>query len=138
MFKMLNILPTAEIQDTFSKSVSPSEFFTAKAANITAKKSATKKRRYPSTVVSGKAITEESMVDQVRQHEISRVKPKSQKRKPEPKPGTSGTSKPTVNTSNAYVNSDSEPEDSEVCCKCNLLTPQELHQCTSLTFVKWV
>jgi hypothetical protein len=82
---------------------------------------------YLSTVVSGKAITEESTVDQVRQHENFRVKPKydkqdqqgnaafnernpkSQNRKPEPKPGPSGSATQTLNTSNAYVSSDSEP-----------------------------
>ena len=51
-----------------------SDFFSAKKANIRTKKPPTKKRRYLSHVVSGKAITEDHMVDAITKHQETKTK----------------------------------------------------------------
>jgi hypothetical protein len=119
-----------------------SQFFSTKAANITSKKPPTKKHRYLSSVVSGKPITEAYKMDKIREHENAK-KPKSLKNKSDPQPGTSGTARPTTckPKDTDVMDSDvalEEDLDTEVCCVCNLFTPQELRQSTSLLFVKWV
>ena len=53
-----------------------SSFFSEKSKKITEKKAVTKKRQYLSNVVSGKAITEDSTIDRIKQHEESKKKAK--------------------------------------------------------------
>ena len=119
-----------------------SSFFSEKSKKITEKKAVTKKRQYLSNVASGKAITEDSTIDRIRQHEESKKRPKSEKRMLEPQTGTSGTYKPASTELHQVSPLQSEEEslddESEFCCVCNLFTPAELRHCTSLTFVEWV
>ncbi|XP_053401882.1 uncharacterized protein LOC123566337 isoform X1 [Mercenaria mercenaria] len=129
---------TPEITDSqHTTSKDPSQFFGSKAAQITSKKPPTKKRRYLSSVVSGKAITEEPVIEQIKDHEKAKAKkPKSQsqKSKSEPQPGPSGTARPVTTSADSDVSLDEE-SDTDLCCVCNLFTPQEVRQSTSLIFL---
>jgi len=135
---------TSEKQTSEKQSVciEPLQFFAEKAATVTAKKPATKKRRVLSTVVSGRAITEDCIIDQIKQHEnaMAKTTPKSQKSISEPLPGPSGTAKakPTKAVHEDSDGSLEEDSNEEVCCVCNLFTPVELQKSSSLIFVKWV
>ncbi|XP_053385176.1 uncharacterized protein LOC128550335 [Mercenaria mercenaria] len=129
---------SSDSQHTTSKD--PSQFFGSKAAGITSKKPPTKKRRYLSYVVSGKAITEEPVIEQIKEHENAKAKKStspSRKSKSEPQPGPSGTARPVTTSADSDVSLD-EDTDTDLCCVCNLFTPQEVRQSTSLIFVKWV
>ena len=77
-------------------SSSSSDFFSAKEAPIKAKKPATKKRCYLSSVVSGRAITEDNMISAIRDHEAAVKTPKKTKKSAgssDPQPRPSGEAK---------------------------------------------
>jgi phosphopantetheinyl transferase (holo-ACP synthase) len=76
-----------------SPSECPSAYFASKEAKITAKKTPTKKRHYLSTLVSVKAITEDSMVDTTREHENAKASKEHLVPKRDTMPGLSGISK---------------------------------------------
>ena len=60
----------------------PLAFFADKQKKLTEKKRQTKKRKYLSTIVSGKAVTEEKTVSAIKAHEANRRKPASKVGKP--------------------------------------------------------
>lgn len=115
-------------------------FFSAKEALVSAKKPPTKKRRCLSTLVSGKAITEDHTMESVRHfHEGAKIQNLTAKTAaPEPRPGPSTSNirkqSPAPDT---IADSDAE-SDNEVCCVCNLFTPVEVRHSTSVLFVDWV
>jgi hypothetical protein len=68
--------PCIESDIVISKTVSPASYFTNKETSLTCEKPPTKKRKYLTTIVSGKAITENDMFEVVKEHEAAR-KPSS-------------------------------------------------------------
>ena len=130
--------------DLHSATESSSGFFPAKDATVRTKKPPTKKRRYLSYVVSGNAITEDSMVDAIIQHESSKTQKGSAAKctsdKSAPKPSSSGTFKPNNLQACRSEDFDSDASDTaiNVCCVSNLFTPQKERKSSSLIFVKQV
>ena len=53
----------------------PQEFFINKEKILTQKKKQTKKRKYMSVIVSGKAVTDEKVVSAIKEHEANRKRP---------------------------------------------------------------
>ena len=53
----------------------PQEFFINKEKILTQKKNQTKKRKFVSAIVSGKAVTEEKVVSAIKEHEANRKRP---------------------------------------------------------------
>ena len=53
----------------------PQEFFINKEKILTQKKKQTKKRKYMSVIISGKAVTEEKVVSAIKEHEANRKRP---------------------------------------------------------------
>jgi hypothetical protein len=115
-----------------------SQFFCNKEANIISKKQATKKRKYLSSVVSGKPITEDVIIQKIQDHEEGRNK-KTKTQKLTVQPGPSGTVKAVSPVPALPADESSGDEDeTEVCCVCSLFTPSAVRQSSSLVFVKWV
>ena len=123
--------------------MSPTTFFQNKETPLTCKKPTTKKRKYLSTIVSGKAITEDKMFEAIQEHEASRKRPSKVKSKKStsssklsPLPSTSGIQRQTeIHTDD---DDDDDVADDEKCCVCNKFTPDEIRNSTSLIFTKWV
>ena len=146
----------------------PQQFFAVKQKVLTEKKPQTKKRKYLSTIISGKPVTEDHMVSAIKAHEANkkpRSKAQSQKPKSTGKSPTNskhksgGKSKTkTVSKQNAkpeptpgpsglcrpinnLITSDessSEDEDNTKCCVCGKFTPDEVRRSHSVIFTKWV
>ena len=139
---------------------SPSLFLEKRGGEVLSNVKVTKTRKTLSEVVAGKPLTEDDVLDQVKDH-IETNKPpklkefnkhnnllkKSYKKSKNLNKSSatsipkSGTSDPNENGSfsSQTVSDDSETEiqESEKCCICNLFTPSDLKHCVSLTLVKW-
>ncbi|KAL4219711.1 hypothetical protein ACF0H5_022281 [Mactra antiquata] len=73
--------------------------------------------------------------DVIEQHEFNKRPKTTQYNRSSQQPGTSGMSKPESTT---VTRSEDVESDNDVCCVCNLFTPQEVYKSSSLIFVKWV
>ena len=62
----------------------PKQFFAVKLKVVTEKKPQTKKRKYLSTIISGKPVTEDHMVSAIKAHEANK-KPRSKAQSQKPK-----------------------------------------------------
>ncbi|XP_052283399.1 uncharacterized protein LOC127880180 [Dreissena polymorpha] len=113
------------------------EFFKGKVAVPKPNDSKTIKRKYLSTIVSGRAITEDSVLEKVRDHEQSKHKKKSATQQ-DHQPGPSGSASQSRVDQSAMSESDQDDSDTDVCCVCNLFTPVEVHNSAFVVFVKWV
>ncbi|KAH3773546.1 hypothetical protein DPMN_174908 [Dreissena polymorpha] len=128
-------------QGTSPLNIQPSEkevyqFFCNKTQ--TSMKQPTKKRTYLSSVVSGKAITEDVMVQRIHEHEDYRnTKTKSQKLNNTEQPGPFGIIK-ILSPVHAIDESSDDAADIDVCCVCNQFTPSAVRLSTSLMYVRWV
>jgi hypothetical protein len=153
--KISNNEPCIESDVVLSKTVSPASFFTNKETSLTCKKPPTKKRKYLSTIVSGKAITEDDMFEAIKEHEAARKpsstgkgkktsekgKKQNKSNKSDPVPSTSVIRKQTevfTNVDNDDDGDDNSIDESEKCCVCNKFTPDEVRNSVSLVFTKWV
>ncbi|KAK3096618.1 hypothetical protein FSP39_001737 [Pinctada imbricata] len=157
------ITPEHDEQD---EPISAAKFLTSKVEAVRKVKSEGKKkeRKTMSKITSGHCITEETVVDKMRQHqECNETGKKStgKKRKATPtetKPkrvrkGKKGTSRDSQEPGPSRINlavdseehenaEDSEESvtinDEDKCCVCGLFTPKEVRDCISLVFTSWV
>lgn len=127
--------------------VSPTSFFSHKETPLTCKKPQTKKRKYLSSIVSGRAITEDDMFEAILDHEAARKQPstkgkgkmscdkgksnpKSVTTNPNPVPSTSGRQ------SGDSVNDDDDDSQIDVvqCDSCGQWT--HLKYCTDVSVIR--
>ncbi|XP_041360715.1 uncharacterized protein LOC121376969 [Gigantopelta aegis] len=139
---------TVNCEDNSSKCKT---FFTTAEEVITRKPKPTKKRKVLSAVVSGKAITEDLVLEDIREHQKNKQNKeglqkrkctKSKKTEDSPKPSTSGILfPPSANTKQQLEDEDDTSEESDdpsdLCCKCKKSQPDEYKHCVSLCFVSW-
>ncbi|XP_046576244.1 MFS-type transporter clz9-like [Haliotis rubra] len=127
-------------------------FLFSKQSVLTDKSQSTKKRKVLSAVVGGKAITEDSIMEKVREHQVSNPpvkKRKSANKTPKsrqnimtdksssPQPGTSGIYFRRIDPVVDSSDEENEITDDELCCQCYRFTPRELEGCQSIVFVSW-
>ncbi|XP_041378595.1 uncharacterized protein LOC121390755 [Gigantopelta aegis] len=120
-------------------------FFSQLEENMFSIAKPTKKRKVMSAIVGGRAITDDSTFEKMKDHQKSHPPPKKQiqkkssvvKRssKDSPKPSTSGTAK--LPPTQVDTDSDSNTDDDEVGCHCNLFQPVEIKESASIMFVTW-
>ena len=158
------ITETSGNPEKVSTSQTPKDFFTLKEKTLTDKKPKTKKRKYLSFIISGKAVTEDKIVSNIQEHEASKKKTKNtQKPTPtqsgksagkggkhkkvpknketvtfEPTPGPSGVCRSNANVLNDSLSGVSSEDEDEKCCVCGKFTPDAVRYSESVIFTKWV
>ena len=153
----------SEENNESEKEISAEKFLSAKVDAVKKVKSEVKQkeRRTMSKVTSGHCITEERVINKMRQHEETqngnrsaekkRKATKTQKSPAKPKRARKGkksaiidSQEPGPSRINLTQDSTEDSEDSvriddaDKCCVCGLFTPKEVRDCVSLIFTSWV